>query len=1403
MLRNSAVILIIAFFQFVSIAVHAAPTVSVSFSQLTGIGPFDGNDAPGNDSSATNTIIRTNDVISYRFEIAVQNDDATNIVLRVSVAAGLRMTLPPFCRTSGVSPISSITGDSTTGYAVICNVGDIGQGSQVLYSMPATVEPDRANNTTVSMLTASIESDQTALEVFPGSTSTVSAAPRLDLVKDAQTRLIGQRDGPNGESGIVYTFPILVIADNEAKGNELVTSDISFTDNLSNISPNARLYQGWSGALASACVPNRTYNSYRVWQLPYGYTNAADGGPGSGTAAGPAERSVWDSGTITCTTPAPGGTTTVTISGADLSARHAPSEGQNGRSLPADKAYLVSANLIVWIPTQDITDAGGQLSIDNVYENFTALSISNAPNVDPDLDNNRRTFVARDGNGARSFYNHIDHDSFDRLPGQTSRLSGDAQVLPGTVFATRHYQYNRAWVTKSRYNDFVFCTSFDNTKQRIFEIAGGQAAKIHTSGTFDGVQPDFTIEYGTGTFGTTATCDDADSPVWYSDITSIPGGPGAITKVRAKTDYIAPPGGNSTQVIVSLITRFETLPNAVGTILPAYGSFRSSSFNSGAWLLSQYDLNTAIGRYGDRVTVTEALVRVSKDTVPSGKTDVLAGDPVSFKLVPSITTPTASPPVTADVVLTDTLPAVYQYTLNSASPPPSFTIDNPDGTTSLIWEFPTSVVNQPLPEITYDVLVKPTTPDQSEPQNVAVIASPGDASSEAQRTDAYALLVVNPAGFSVFKSANPVLTRPNEEFGFDLVYANTGTSDFAGVVLIDILPNENVTQTPPTDFDGSATFKSITGSNGETFEFTRRNPALINSDPIHASNQPGGATVWCAAFSGGACPAVEADVTAVRITSPAFVKGQPSRVVNMRMVATGNDANNVYSNRFTARADGLAFAVTSPVASARVRTADVSLTKSVAGPEPSSPETVVFTLTATNAGPHNTASISVLDSLPPGYAYLSHDGGSYDPATGLWSIADVAVNASASLDIVAKVLPGGGYINRAEVTEQSYADPDSEPDNGVLTEDDIADAAILARLEGVLFTDNGLGGGTAHNASIDGTEQRGGFGTIRIETAGGTLLSTAIVNSDGSWSAVLPDGPPEDLTLTVTADPGYRTISETTIGLPGLVNPTSTDGTFVFRPSTATEYTALDMGLIAEPILTQNQSGNVVAGQVLDLPHRYVSTTAGSVTFSLRDEVANPVGAFTTTLFEDVGCDDTPDYALSGARAVVAGETVCLIARTQASAGAGAGSTFTYGIEALTQYQNTALSGLLRNDDSIGTSGEGGGDVVLRKLVTNVTQSTPESVSNMGKIGDLLRYRLILTNPGTAAATDVKVFDATPAYTVLTAAPGMTTVGNVTCSLVTPATVTANYAGPLEWDCPGSFPPGSAGSLTFDVTIAP
>jgi uncharacterized repeat protein (TIGR01451 family) len=81
--------------------------------------------------------------------------------------------------------------------------------------------------------------------------------------------------------------------------------------------------------------------------------------------------------------------------------------------------------------------------------------------------------------------------------------------------------------------------------------------------------------------------------------------------------------------------------------------------------------------------------------------------------------------------------------------------------------------------------------------------------------------------------------------------------------------------------------------------------------------------------------------------------------------------------------------------------------------------------------------------------------------------------------------------------------------------------------------------------------------------------------------------------------------------------------------------------------------------------------------------------------------------------------------------------------------------------------------------------------------GRSIRYRITVTNVGTAPATTVHVFDTTPAYTVYTSTgPAATTLGTI-------VTVPANGAsGGLEFNI-GTLNPGQTAIITFGVIITP
>lgn len=81
---------------------------------------------------------------------------------------------------------------------------------------------------------------------------------------------------------------------------------------------------------------------------------------------------------------------------------------------------------------------------------------------------------------------------------------------------------------------------------------------------------------------------------------------------------------------------------------------------------------------------------------------------------------------------------------------------------------------------------------------------------------------------------------------------------------------------------------------------------------------------------------------------------------------------------------------------------------------------VIYTLVATNNGPNDATSVVVSEPLPFGLEYFSHTAtaGSYNPATGFWTIGNLANGASQTLVVTVKTnsLGGSTVPNTATIT---------------------------------------------------------------------------------------------------------------------------------------------------------------------------------------------------------------------------------------------------------------------------------------------------------------------------------------------------------------------------------------------------
>lgn len=121
---------------------------------------------------------------------------------------------------------------------------------------------------------------------------------------------------------------------------------------------------------------------------------------------------------------------------------------------------------------------------------------------------------------------------------------------------------------------------------------------------------------------------------------------------------------------------------------------------------------------------------------------------------------------------------------------------------------------------------------------------------------------------------------------------------------------------------------------------------------------------------------------------------------------------------------------------------DLRLTMSTSLTTPAQGDTLTFTLTLQNTGAAQATGITVRNLLPAGVTYLSHEGGSYSSATGIWTINSLGRQASRTLRILVRARTLGSHTNTAEVLTVDQDDIDSTPGNSSTNEDDDARVRI-------------------------------------------------------------------------------------------------------------------------------------------------------------------------------------------------------------------------------------------------------------------------------------------------------------------------------------------------------------------------
>ncbi len=215
---------------------------------------------------------------------------------------------------------------------------------------------------------------------------------------------------------------------------------------------------------------------------------------------------------------------------------------------------------------------------------------------------------------------------------------------------------------------------------------------------------------------------------------------------------------------------------------------------------------------------------------------------------------------------------------------------------------------------------------------------------------------------------------------------------------------------------------------------------------------------------------------------------------------TGEDGTGAAGN-----ADGPYTATTT--ATAYIRRIDLELTKAIvtAGPVYAYGQTVQYSVVVTNKGPDAATGVTVLEKLPTALLYrstVSATAGTYDAATGIWTIGGLASGGTQTLILSVQIDAAGPIANDAQVQTAGQYDIDSQPGNlaGNPAQDDEARVTITPIA-------TSLGDRVWYDLDKDGVQDAGepGLATITV-----TLQDPG---ADGVLGTA-DDGP----TLTTTTD---------------------------------------------------------------------------------------------------------------------------------------------------------------------------------------------------------------------------------------------------------------------------------------------
>ena len=356
-------------------------------------------------------------------------------------------------------------------------------------------------------------------------------------------------------------------------------------------------------------------------------------------------------------------------------------------------------------------------------------------------------------------------------------------------------------------------------------------------------------------------------------------------------------------------------------------------------------------------------------------------------------------------------------------------------------------------------------------------------------------------------------------------------------------------------------------------------------------------------------------------------------------------------------------------------------------------------------------------------------------------------------------------------------------------------------LSGRVFADTGAAGGVGNDGVQNGGEA-GIAGASVSALSGASVLTTTTTDSGGNYTIWLPASTSGTIVIT-------EALPATLIATGGSAG--TTGGSYARVPNNATTFTfatgqtwsGVAFGNVPVNTFSTDNVQTAPAGSTVFHPHTFIAGSVGQVTFSTTALATPSVAGWIETIYQDTNCNgkiDGGEPLLAGALGLVAAQTVCIVVKEFVPASAPSGAQNKVTVSASFSYTNAspALTQILARIDT--TTVGGSTELVLAKLVRNITNPGAFVTANNASPGDILEYQLTITNLASGAVGGIVINDATPTYTafVSAACPGTLPAGLTGCSLVQPL---PGAQGPVQWTFTGALGSAAQVVVTYQVRV--